>query len=499
MTKLREAAQGSAHHKAKANAKGKGSQAARRQGERPMSAGPERTRSRRQSTRSLAASSPGERPVAPLHAALEAAVKAGNLLADIDKAGKEYCVVFADLADSTKYKIDHGLSRGALRAQLHNSLASRAISPLAVADKWLGDGYLAVVPTERANELLRRVHDFLESLETEGAQVTEFGAAMKTRVGVHAGLAVLVPAVDGRPADALGPGLDAASRVLEIAEPGGVYVTDAFRAHLTPAFLKTAHLQLGEERPLVTAKYVSSTPPTVAEVTREGRSPLGFRSGGTKDSRLEIAEKELREKDERIQRLEEKIKEDVEQSEEAVRRASQEIGDTVRSLLRLSRGHATGRSGRRSMLWLPNHAGTMLQIVGNSSVEGPELNLVLRKNEKGDWEGVAGEAFGSCHPVFASGSKCREYRLVDPKRVALVDARVCAIYAHPLIMKLADGSLRSLGVVVVDSRNEVDQDELVKDLRATLDGVGRVLTLLVSAFEPFFGIADEVAGEGEGK
>ncbi|MDO8943217.1 MAG: adenylate/guanylate cyclase domain-containing protein [Desulfobacterales bacterium] len=426
---------------------------------------------------------------------LGAAKKAGELLAEVESTGQDYCVVFADLADSTKFKIENGLSRGALRAHLHNTLANRAIGNLTIATKWLGDGYLAVVRTEDANQLIEKIFDFQYSLKSEGSQFSEFGKNMKSRVGIHVGAAIIVTQDSDNSVDALGPGLDMASRVLEIAEPGGVYITHTFRNHLTPAHLTTNGFSFSDERVLTSDKYISPTPPKVYEVTKNKLPFSGFRTGGTKDSKLEAAEMQLKEKEAIIERMELVIEEELKRSEDTVGLVGDQFADTVRSLLRLSRGHGAVRTFRRSMLWLPDTDNRLLRIYGNSNVEGPELNLVLKQDHDNNWEGVAGEAFQETRPAFVSGAECRGYRLKDEKRIRLVDEQIRAIYAHPLTRANPDGVLQPLGVLVVDSRHDQDEVDLVPQLRATMNGVGRVLTLLLTAFEPFFGNITEFDGE----
>lgn len=200
-----------------------------------------------------------------------------QIASELSSAEHDYCVIFADLVGSSRYKIDHGVSQGVLRAHLHNTLVQQCLSATPIVVKHLGDGLLVLVGSDGASALVHDLCSFLVSLPEKRTEFLAIGEGLESKVAVHYGPAVVCE-IDGHK-DALGPGVDTAARIVEMANPGGLYVSGVFLRLLENA-PSAPHLSRSDSRTLAVPGKDVAELVEVFEVYSPGKVGKGFKTAG---------------------------------------------------------------------------------------------------------------------------------------------------------------------------------------------------------------------------
>ncbi|HVL64956.1 MAG TPA: adenylate/guanylate cyclase domain-containing protein [Actinomycetota bacterium] len=127
-------------------------------------------------------------------------------------------IVFADVAGFTEFTSRNGDAQAiALLGRVHDAVAAATAVGRGEIVKRFGDGYLLAFPS--ASQAVRAAVDLAARVDRDAGRT--YGT--RVRVAVHAG----EPLVEGD--DLLGHDVNLTARLLDVAEPGEVVVSDAAR------------------------------------------------------------------------------------------------------------------------------------------------------------------------------------------------------------------------------------------------------------------------------
>ena len=169
---------------------------------------------------------------APVLAAVAAVAAVAQVIAYVATAGGRSLVtiVFTDIARSTELVSELGdLAWQDTFTQHATAVRRQLLGARAAVVKDRGDGFMAAVPIAAGSTA--RVVDATLRIIDEAAQ-----AGLRVRAGIHVGECGL------QRADVRGLAVHVAARVVAVAQPGQLLLTDAARAHIEGAALMVEDL-----------------------------------------------------------------------------------------------------------------------------------------------------------------------------------------------------------------------------------------------------------------
>ena len=187
-----------------------------------------------------------------LPASLVEKAASGDLQLDLKPEPRLITVLFSDIVGFTPLSDQLGATRLAqLLNEYLDAMTEAIFASGGTVDKFMGDGVLALFgapedlpPTEQAKRSLaaiHRMHDTLASLNRRWQQ--ERIPEIRVRYGLHQGDAVVGLFGSAVRADytAIGPCVNIASRLQEVADPNGALISWTLAKHLSPDLVSATH------------------------------------------------------------------------------------------------------------------------------------------------------------------------------------------------------------------------------------------------------------------
>jgi adenylate cyclase len=146
----------------------------------------------------------------------------------------EGTIVFTDIVGFTEFTATRGDADALQLLATQDRLLSSAMSDGARVVKELGDGLLLLFP-----EPVTALHTAFALRRGFGDESAASGLAVGIRVGMHHGTALQ------RGEDIIGHDVNVAARIVDVAAPGEVLVSDALRRRVDPASAGVRFEELG--------------------------------------------------------------------------------------------------------------------------------------------------------------------------------------------------------------------------------------------------------------
>ena len=149
----------------------------------------------------------------------------------------EGTIVFTDIVGFTEFTATRGDAEALRLLAAQDRLLGAALPDAARVVKELGDGLLLWFP-----EPVTAIHSAFALHRGFAAESSSNGHALMMRVGMHHGRAL------ARGSDVVGHDVNLAARIVDVAAPGEVLVSDTVRAGVDPS---SAHVSFSELGPVV--------------------------------------------------------------------------------------------------------------------------------------------------------------------------------------------------------------------------------------------------------
>ena len=159
--------------------------------------------------------------------------------AKISKLEKLIAVMFADLCDSTAYKLERGDSEGLLKTYRHNTIVIAAVAKAGgKVVKFIGDEVMATFDQEdacdhaleAALEIQKAIGKFNKGLS--GAKDEEIAS----KIGINYGLALMIQFPGNEAQDPQGKVVDAAARIVSLTKPNQILCSESVKLRLSKTF-----------------------------------------------------------------------------------------------------------------------------------------------------------------------------------------------------------------------------------------------------------------------
>jgi class 3 adenylate cyclase len=195
--------------------------------------------------------------------------------AQISKLEKHIAVMFADLCDSTAYKLERGDVEGLLKTYRHNTIVIAAVTKAGgKVVKFIGDEVMATFDQhdacDHALEAALEIQDEIRALNKKlsGARDEE----IFSKIGINYGLTLMIQFPGNDAQDPQGKIVDAAARIISLAKPNQILCSEFVNIKLS----KTFKLQGPHNRAAKGIKGASAyTKSCKTGLTRENQSFLG--------------------------------------------------------------------------------------------------------------------------------------------------------------------------------------------------------------------------------
>ena len=170
---------------------------------------------------------------------IELIEKALAAKAEIGKLERLIAVMFADLCDSTSYKLQRGDSDGLLKTYRHNTFVIAAVNQAGgKIVKFIGDEVMATFDQpdacdralEAALEIQKTIRAFNQQLS--GAK----DEAIASKIGVNYGLALMMQFPGNEAQDPQGRVVDAAARIVSLTKPNQILCSEFVKIKLSKEF-----------------------------------------------------------------------------------------------------------------------------------------------------------------------------------------------------------------------------------------------------------------------
>jgi class 3 adenylate cyclase len=159
---------------------------------------------------------------------------------EIGKNKRFVAVLFADLCDSTSYKINRGDADGLLKTYMHNSIVGDAVTRhKGDIIKYIGDEVMATFDGNSAIEnAVRAAVEIQRDITIHNAENYDRSKEenIASKIGIHAGDVIMVKFPGHDAADPQGKVVDATARIISFSGPGQILCSRSVRDNVANIF-----------------------------------------------------------------------------------------------------------------------------------------------------------------------------------------------------------------------------------------------------------------------
>ena len=170
--------------------------------------------------------------------ALEAVTSLRKIREELRQHIRFAAVLFADLCDSTSYKLGRGDVDGLVKTYAHNSIVDNAITKhRGTIIKYIGDEVMATFEGDRAIAIANAVNAAIEIQQEIAVYNSEIADQhedehIDSKIGIHAGDVIMVTFPGHAAEDPQGKVVDATARIISLSNPGQILCSDVIQSTL---------------------------------------------------------------------------------------------------------------------------------------------------------------------------------------------------------------------------------------------------------------------------
>jgi class 3 adenylate cyclase len=166
--------------------------------------------------------------------ALEVVASLREIREELQQHTRFAAVLFADLCDSTSYKLVRGDVDGLVKTYAHNSIVDAAVRRHGgIIIKYIGDEAMATFEGDSA--IVNAVNAAIEiqqSIAVYNSKITDLSRDehVESKIGVHAGNVIMVKFPGHEAEDPQGKVVDATARIISLSKPGQILCSEVIRS-----------------------------------------------------------------------------------------------------------------------------------------------------------------------------------------------------------------------------------------------------------------------------
>jgi len=145
-------------------------------------------------------------------------------------------VLFADLCDSTSYKLGRGDVDGLVKTYAHNSIVDAAITKHhGTIIKYIGDEVMATFEGDSAiANAVNAAIEIQQAISVYNSKITDLprDEHIESKIGIHAGSVIMVQFPGHEAEDPQGKVVDATARIISLSNPGQILCSDTVESAL---------------------------------------------------------------------------------------------------------------------------------------------------------------------------------------------------------------------------------------------------------------------------
>jgi class 3 adenylate cyclase len=189
----------------------------------------------------LSTDTPGDGGTAPSGSGPRRALEVVTRLREIREELRQHirfvAVLFADLCDSTSYKLNRGDVDGLLKTYAHNSIVDAAITKhRGTIIKYIGDEVMATFEGDSAiANAVNAATEIQQAMIVYNSKITDLprDEHIESKIGIHAGNVIMVQFPGHEAEDPQGKIVDATARIISLSNPGQILCSDVIQSTLS--------------------------------------------------------------------------------------------------------------------------------------------------------------------------------------------------------------------------------------------------------------------------